>query len=62
MPAIFVSGVPETAAIRDGLRRRLSRESTALSLPGFDCPRSADGIGSAWGGAVGVGAFWTKVP
>lgn len=41
MPAIFVSGVPETAAIWDRLRGRLSRETTALSLPGFGCPRPA---------------------
>lgn len=41
MPAIFVSGVPETAAIWDRLRGRLNRETTGLSLPGFGCPRPA---------------------
>jgi pimeloyl-ACP methyl ester carboxylesterase len=38
---VFVHGVPETAAIWDGLRQRIDRESVALSLPGFGNPRPA---------------------
>ena len=36
---VFVHGVPETAAIWDKVRSAISRESVALSLPGFGCPR-----------------------
>lgn len=36
---VFVHGVPETAAIWDGVRDRIDRGSVALSLPGFGCPR-----------------------
>ena len=36
---MFVHGVPETAAIWDGVRRALDRESVALALPGFGTPR-----------------------
>jgi pimeloyl-ACP methyl ester carboxylesterase len=38
---VFVHGVPETADIWNGVRRRLDHESTALSLPGFGNPRPA---------------------
>jgi pimeloyl-ACP methyl ester carboxylesterase len=38
---VFVHGVPETAAMWDAVRSRLDRPSTALSLPGFGCPRPA---------------------
>ena len=36
---VFVHGVPETASIWDGVRDVISRESVALSLPGFGCLR-----------------------
>lgn len=36
---VFVHGVPETAAIWAKVRERIDRESVALSLPGFGCPR-----------------------
>jgi pimeloyl-ACP methyl ester carboxylesterase len=36
---VFVHGVPETAAVWDGVRAAIERESLALSLPGFDSPR-----------------------
>ncbi|MEO7555569.1 MAG: alpha/beta hydrolase [Acidimicrobiales bacterium] len=36
---VFVHGVPEIAAIWDKVRAAVSRESVALSLPGFGCPR-----------------------
>jgi pimeloyl-ACP methyl ester carboxylesterase len=36
---VFVHGVPETAAIWDGVRQALDRESVALGLPGFGTPR-----------------------
>lgn len=36
---VFVHGVPETAAIWDGIRQRIGRASVALSLPGFGNPR-----------------------
>ncbi len=36
---VFVHGVPETASIWNGVRDVISRESVALSLPGFGCPR-----------------------
>lgn len=42
---IFVHGVPETAAIWDKVRKAVGRESVALSLPGFGCPRP-DGFGA----------------
>jgi pimeloyl-ACP methyl ester carboxylesterase len=38
---VFVHGVPETAAIWDGIRQRIDRESMALSMPGFGNPRPA---------------------
>jgi pimeloyl-ACP methyl ester carboxylesterase len=38
---VLLHGVPETSAIWDGLRARLDRESIALQLPGFGCPRPA---------------------
>jgi pimeloyl-ACP methyl ester carboxylesterase len=38
---LFVHGVPETAAIWDGIRQRIGRPSLALSLPGFGTPRPA---------------------
>jgi pimeloyl-ACP methyl ester carboxylesterase len=41
----FVHGVPETAAIWDGVRAALDRPSTALALPGFGCPHP-DGFGA----------------
>ncbi len=36
---IFVHGVPETATIWSKVRSAIDRESVALSLPGFGCPR-----------------------
>ncbi len=36
---VFVHGVPETAAIWSKVRKAVDRESVALSLPGFGCPR-----------------------
>ncbi|HUS60934.1 MAG TPA: alpha/beta hydrolase, partial [Acidimicrobiales bacterium] len=36
---IFLQGVPETAAIWDKVRRAINRDSMALALPGFGCPR-----------------------
>jgi pimeloyl-ACP methyl ester carboxylesterase len=46
MPAVFVHGNPETAQVWNDLRSRLSRsDHTALSLPGFGCPRP-DGFGA----------------
>jgi len=38
---VFVHGVPETAAIWDGIRQRIDRASTAVALPGFGNPRPA---------------------
>ena len=38
---VFLHGVPETAAIWDGVRSRVDGDSVALSLPGFGCPRPA---------------------
>jgi len=38
---VFVHGVPETAALWDKLRALIDRESIALPLPGFGCPRPA---------------------
>jgi pimeloyl-ACP methyl ester carboxylesterase len=45
MPVVFVHGVPETAALWDGVRARIDRESLALSLPGFRTPRP-EGFGA----------------
>jgi pimeloyl-ACP methyl ester carboxylesterase len=36
---VFLHGVPETAALWDGVRARIDEASVALSLPGFGCPR-----------------------
>ena len=36
---VFLHGVPETAALWDAVRHELQRESVALELPGFGCPR-----------------------
>jgi len=36
---VFLHGVPETAAIWDGIRSRIDGPSVALALPGFGCPR-----------------------
>lgn len=36
---VFVHGVPETAAIWRKVRATIDRESVALELPGFGCPR-----------------------
>jgi pimeloyl-ACP methyl ester carboxylesterase len=42
MPVVFVHGVPETTALWDDLRAALGRrDSVALALPGFGCPRPA---------------------
>ncbi len=41
MPAVFVHGVPETAALWNGLRAHLDGASIALDLPGFGAPRPA---------------------
>jgi pimeloyl-ACP methyl ester carboxylesterase len=41
MTAVFVHGFPETERIWDSLRSVLSRDSTALALPGFGTPRPA---------------------
>lgn len=35
----FVHGVPEVAAIWDKVRSLIGRESVALAMPGFGCPR-----------------------
>ena len=43
---VFVHGVPETAAIWNELRGAIDRESVALSLPGFGCPRP-EGFGGS---------------
>lgn len=42
---VFVHGVPETAAIWRKVQAALDRPSTAVSLPGFGCPRP-DGFGA----------------
>ncbi len=39
---VFVHGVPETAAIWVKVRKAISGQSVALSLPGFGCPRPED--------------------
>lgn len=36
---VFVHGVPETAAIWRKVRERIDRDSVAVELPGFGCPR-----------------------
>jgi pimeloyl-ACP methyl ester carboxylesterase len=36
---VFVHGVPETDRIWAKVRRAIGRESVALSMPGFGCPR-----------------------
>lgn len=46
MPAVFVHGVPDTAAFWDPLLAELTRDDrVALSLPGFGCP-VPDGFGA----------------
>ena len=42
---VFVHGVPETAELWDKIRDRIDGESTAVSLPGFGCPRP-EGFGA----------------
>ncbi|MBA2283011.1 MAG: alpha/beta hydrolase [Acidimicrobiia bacterium] len=42
---IFLHGVPETAAVWDGVRLAIERESVALALPGFGNPRP-EGFGA----------------
>jgi pimeloyl-ACP methyl ester carboxylesterase len=42
---VFVHGVPETAALWDGVRNRIDRESVALTMPGFGTPRP-EGFGA----------------
>ncbi|MEO7398710.1 MAG: alpha/beta hydrolase [Ilumatobacteraceae bacterium] len=42
---VFVHGVPETSVIWNKLRGMIDRESVALSLPGFGCPRP-EGFGA----------------
>ncbi|HEV7757353.1 MAG TPA: alpha/beta hydrolase, partial [Acidimicrobiales bacterium] len=36
---VFVHGVPETAAVWDGVRQAIGQESVAVALPGFGTPR-----------------------
>ena len=38
---VFVHGNPETAAIWNKVRSGITRESVAVSLPGYGCPRPA---------------------
>jgi pimeloyl-ACP methyl ester carboxylesterase len=49
---VFVHGVPETAAIWEKVRGAIDRESVALSLPGFGCPRP-EGFGATKDDYVG---------
>jgi pimeloyl-ACP methyl ester carboxylesterase len=42
---VFVHGVPETADLWDDVRERVGRDSVALSMPGFGCPRP-EGFGA----------------
>jgi pimeloyl-ACP methyl ester carboxylesterase len=42
---VFVHGVPETAAVWDGVRQAIGRESVALGMPGFGTPRP-EGFGA----------------
>jgi len=46
MTTLFVHGVPETAALWDGVRGLIDRESVALALPGFGGPRPEGHDGS----------------
>jgi pimeloyl-ACP methyl ester carboxylesterase len=39
VPAVFVHGVPETAALWDGVRDCIDGDSVALAMPGFGTPR-----------------------
>jgi pimeloyl-ACP methyl ester carboxylesterase len=40
---VFIHGVPDTARLWDPIRSRLpDRQTVALSLPGFGCPRPAE--------------------
>ncbi len=42
MPTVFIHGVPDTAHLWDPIRARIAdRETIALMLPGFGCPRPA---------------------
>src|SRR5262245_48019235 len=42
MPAVFVHGVPETAALWEDLLKELGRrDAVTLALPGFGSPRPA---------------------
>jgi pimeloyl-ACP methyl ester carboxylesterase len=41
MTTVFVHGVPETAALWDGVRAKIDRESVAVQLPGFASARPA---------------------
>jgi pimeloyl-ACP methyl ester carboxylesterase len=41
MTTVFVHGVPETAALWDGVRAKIDRESVAVTLPGFGSARPA---------------------
>lgn len=45
MTIVFVHGVPETAAVWDGVRAHLDTDSVALTLPGFGRSRP-DGFGA----------------
>ena len=46
MPTVFVHGVPDTPAVWNSLRSKLSRSDVvAVQLPGFGCPRP-DGFGA----------------
>jgi pimeloyl-ACP methyl ester carboxylesterase len=46
MTVVLVHGSPETAEIWRPLQAVLSRESVALSLPGFGAPRPAGWVGT----------------
>jgi pimeloyl-ACP methyl ester carboxylesterase len=39
MAVVFVHGVPVTSAVWDELRAAIGHDSSAVSLPGFGCPR-----------------------
>jgi pimeloyl-ACP methyl ester carboxylesterase len=49
---VFLHGVPETGALWTEMRRNIGRESVALSLPGFGCPRPL-GFGATMDDYVG---------
>lgn len=49
---VFVHGVPETAVIWNKVRAAIGRESVAVALPGFGCPRPP-GFGAAKDDYVG---------